>query len=74
MDGVHFAMRDSSKRPAMAFLLFTRPDRYVTEEESTAERLHPRRVGDVEHVSTDPWRRLRELAGVQAEDDDPSSE
>ncbi|MCA9538761.1 MAG: DUF4177 domain-containing protein [Myxococcales bacterium] len=24
-DGVHFAMRDASKRPAMAFLLFTRP-------------------------------------------------
>lgn len=24
-DGVQFAMRDSSKRPAMAFLLFTRP-------------------------------------------------
>ncbi len=23
-DGVHFAMRDSSKRPSMAFLLFTR--------------------------------------------------
>jgi len=24
LDGMHFAMRDSSKRPAMAFLLFTR--------------------------------------------------
>ncbi|MCB9525088.1 MAG: DUF4177 domain-containing protein [Myxococcales bacterium] len=24
-DGVQFAMRESSKRPAMAFLLFTRP-------------------------------------------------
>lgn len=24
LDGIHFAMRDSSKRPAMAFLLFTR--------------------------------------------------
>jgi len=24
-DGMQFAMRDSSKRPAMAFLLFTRP-------------------------------------------------
>lgn len=23
-DGMHFAMRESSKRPAMAFLLFTR--------------------------------------------------
>jgi len=61
----------------MAFLLFTRPDHQVAEEKSTAERLHPRGVGNVEHVSADPWRRLRELAGFQAEDDepaDPSSE
>ena len=71
LDGIHFAMRDSSKRPAMAFLLFTRPDHQVAEEESIAERSYPRRVGNVEHVSADPWRRLRELAGVQAEDDEP---
>jgi type 1 glutamine amidotransferase len=24
LDGMHFAMRDSSKRPSMAFILFTR--------------------------------------------------
>ena len=24
-DGFHFAMRDSSRRPTMAFVLFTRP-------------------------------------------------
>jgi hypothetical protein len=24
-DGLHFAMRESSKRPSMAFVLFTRP-------------------------------------------------
>ena len=24
-DGMHFAMREASKRPAMAFLAFTRP-------------------------------------------------
>lgn len=24
LEGIHFAMRDSSKRPAMAFILFTR--------------------------------------------------
>ncbi len=24
MDGLHFAMRESSKRPAMAFMIFTR--------------------------------------------------
>ena len=71
LDGIHFAMRDSSRRPAMAFLLFTRPDRLGTETESAAERLPLRRVADVEQVSADPWRRLRELAGVQAEDDEP---
>ena len=26
LDGIHFAMRDSSKRPAMAFVLFTKED------------------------------------------------
>ena len=26
-DTIHFAMRESSKRPAMAFLMFTREDR-----------------------------------------------
>ena len=25
LDGIHFAMRESSRRPAMAFLVFTRP-------------------------------------------------
>jgi hypothetical protein len=27
LDTMQFAMRDASKRPAMAFLVFTRPDR-----------------------------------------------
>ena len=26
LDTIHFAMRESSKRPAMAFLSFTRPE------------------------------------------------
>ncbi|RMG20489.1 MAG: DUF4177 domain-containing protein [Deltaproteobacteria bacterium] len=26
LDGIHFAMRESSKRPGMAFVLFTRED------------------------------------------------
>lgn len=25
-DGIHFAMRDSSRRPAMAFIMFTREE------------------------------------------------
>jgi hypothetical protein len=27
LDGIHFAMRESSRRPSMAFVLFSRPDR-----------------------------------------------
>lgn len=27
LDGIHFAMRDSSKRPAMAFILFTKEEK-----------------------------------------------
>lgn len=27
LDGIQFAMRESSKRPSMAFLMFTRPNR-----------------------------------------------
>lgn len=30
-DGMQFAMRDSSKRPAMAFLIFTRQDEVEAE-------------------------------------------
>ncbi len=26
LDGIHFAMREASKRPAMAFILFTRQE------------------------------------------------
>ena len=26
LDGIHFAMRESSKRPSMAFVLFTREE------------------------------------------------
>lgn len=25
LEGIHFAMRESSKRPAMAFIVFTKP-------------------------------------------------
>lgn len=30
-DGMQFAMRDSSKRPAMAFILFTRADQLIAD-------------------------------------------
>ncbi len=31
-DGLQFAMRESSKRPAMAFVLFTRPEEKTADE------------------------------------------
>ena len=30
LDGIHFAMREASKRPAMAFVLFTRETKEVS--------------------------------------------
>lgn len=69
LDGIHFAMRDSSRRPAMAFVLFTRPA--PVREKESAEGSDRRRLSAGETVSTDPWRRLRELAGVQGDEDEP---
>ena len=37
LDGVQFAMRESSKRPAMAFVFFTREGRASVQEEAPAE-------------------------------------
>jgi hypothetical protein len=31
LDAIHFAMRESSRRPAMAFLVFTRPSEAPSE-------------------------------------------
>lgn len=70
LDGVQFAMRESSKRPAMAFVFFTREGaaeeaagesgkeklaRLATRAETSADQAPPVR-------SLDPWQRLRELA------------
>jgi hypothetical protein len=79
-DGLQFAMRESSKRPAMAFLLFTRRgelkrpaarahrDRIAAKAklERLAERTSPR--------PADPRQRLRELAGLTEPDFDDGSE
>jgi len=35
-DGVQFAMREASKRPAMAFVFFTRPDEDVPLAQSSS--------------------------------------
>jgi len=37
LDGIQFAMRDSSRRPSMAFLLFTRERDEPPEEEKRLE-------------------------------------
>ncbi len=82
-DGVQFAMRESSKRPSMAFVFFTRegaPLADVEPEErfrsnSEADR-HLRRLvlgpetveGGAEAAPVDAWTRLAQLAG---EDESP---
>jgi hypothetical protein len=77
-DGVQFAMRDSSKRPSMAFLFFTRPGVPLVEAEAEPEpaafrspeaaQAHLERLGRDEPnpVTTtvhDAWSRLQALAG-----------
>ena len=37
LDGIQFAMRESSKRPAMAFVVFTRTEEVDGEEEEADE-------------------------------------
>lgn len=75
-DGVQFAMRESSKRPSMAFVFFTRegaalpdPGRHSVEvfREEAAAAAHLKRLarqgppGQPE-ASGDPWTRLQALA------------
>ncbi len=73
-DGVQFAMRESSKRPAMAFVFFTRLGAPAESYRSdAAAEAHLRRIvlGDEEGTSLNPapqrttadaWSRLAELA------------
>jgi hypothetical protein len=64
LESIQFAMRESSKRPAMAFVLFTRPrrpDRRAVPEPSGGSEQRPL----AESISSEPWRRLRELAGEE---------
>lgn len=54
-DGVQFAMRESSKRPSMAFVFFTRM--------GEAQQLEgPREGAVVQPLHRDPHERLRQLA------------
>lgn len=79
-DGVQFAMRESSKRPAMAFVFFTRQAPVIDEADSyrssaEADR-HLRRLVDGANASSarqptsDAWARLAELANDGLAGDD----
>jgi hypothetical protein len=80
LENVQFAMRESSKRPSMAFVFFTREGEPVEAETSDPSEARARlvRLSEDEPVeesapvrSLDPWQRLRELAegGDEPEDD-----
>jgi hypothetical protein len=75
-DGVQFAMRESSKRPSMAFVFFTRegealpepvpaPAAFRDEGEAAAHLKRLARRGDTAPAPRggDPWARLQALAG-----------
>jgi hypothetical protein len=83
LDSIQFAMRDSSRRPAMAFVLFTRlSEQKVAPDSINSVGRNASNLATVQplpdpHVSSDPWRRLRQLAGIETEDPEsgePSSE
>ncbi len=71
-DGVQFAMRESSKRPAMAFVFFTREGPPLDERVADEQRFREPALADahlarlVEEVPTaerpDAWERLKALA------------
>lgn len=67
LDCVQFAMRESSKRPAMAFVIFTKEGapaeagRAVEEARSTLQRLSDLRA-EMDAAPQSAWDRLRELA------------
>lgn len=78
LDGVQFAMRDSSRRPSMAFVLFTResqaePERDAHDERAARDRLARLAEGAAPDLSeapapaVSPYERLAQLAGL----DDP---
>jgi hypothetical protein len=72
LDGVQFAMRESSKRPAMAFVFFTRegePIRDALDESQAQSRLH--RIAEVGTVTPiTAHERLAQLAGGD-DDEEP---
>jgi hypothetical protein len=68
-DGVQFAMRESSKRPAMAFVFFTREgDPLPDHDEPTRVVAVPSQRAFNPVSTSDAWARLRELAGEDGPD------
>lgn len=67
LDGVQFAMRESSKRPAMAFVFFTRagkqnqPGRSAEEAERSLRKMAEEPI--VAKRQQSAWDRLAEMAG-----------
>jgi hypothetical protein len=80
LDGVQFAMRESSKRPSMAFVFFTRDaDEPVVASAPpepppapAADAGDERTWGQAPERAADPWVRLARLASdEEGDDDDP---
>lgn len=78
-DGVQFAMRESSKRPAMAFVFFTRPGAAVSEGAPAPEPALRERAAAERHLTRlaagegqrapagDAWARLEALVEGEGE-------
>jgi len=68
VESVHFAMRESSKRPAMAFVFFTRAQRAApVDVEAAHSRLHRLAHGQSSGAAPGAeaaWERLAQLAGT----------
>ena len=65
VESVHFAMRDSSKRPAMAFVFFTRPGRAEpVDDQAALAKLHQLAHGPASTAAGPQaaWDRLAQLA------------
>ena len=81
-DGVQFAMRESSKRPSMAFVFFTREgeplpvaapephsEAFRPADEAEAHLRRMAREPSRHPPASDPWARLRALAGDEDQDE-----
>jgi hypothetical protein len=67
VESVHFAMRESSKRPAMAFVFFTRAG-VEARPDAEAARLRLQRLAEEAPPASGPaagraWERLAQLSG-----------